>query len=101
MEPPVNVVLPDLQIYKSKHPEGSPEYFADLTAEKMLAIADTAPPVLRDQAIEFRRQLRDLVYVAICRAVRAEQLAIAASLDGNGGDKAAVQAVMSRVKWRP
>ena len=96
----MNVVLPDLQVYRSKHPEGSPEYFADLTADKMLVIAETAPPVLRDQAVEFKRQLRDLVYVAICRAVRAEQLAAAAMLDASG-QKEATQAVLSRVKWRP
>lgn len=97
----MDVVLPDLNAYHSKHAEGTPEYWADLTAQKMLRIADTAPPVLRDQAVEFRRQMRDLIYIAVCRAVRAEQLAIAATLDKDGGDKAAVQAVLSRVKWRP
>lgn len=96
----MDVVLPDLNAYHSKHPEGSPEYYADVTAQKMVRIAATAPPVLRDQAIEFRRQIRDLVYIAICRAVRAEILATAAMLDGSG-DKAATQAVLSRVKWRP
>lgn len=96
----MDVVLPDLNVYRSKHAEGSPEYWADLTAHKMLHIADSAPPVIRDQAVEFKRQLRDLVYVAICRAIRAEQLATAAMLDG-GGDKAATQAVLNRVKWSP
>jgi hypothetical protein len=96
----MDVGLPGLNAYHSKHAEGTPEYWADLTAHKMLNIADTAPPVIRDQAVEFKRQLRDLVYVAICRAIRAEQLATAAMLDSNG-EKAATQAVMSRVNWRP
>lgn len=73
----------------------SPEGWADLCVRKVVTVADTAPPVLREQAHAFRTQIERVVANYVRMAVEEERAYTAAFLEQNGAPEAA-QAVRSR-----
>lgn len=48
------------------------EALADLCVRRIIEVADTAPEPIREQAIAFRRDMREVIYDHMKRAVAAE-----------------------------
>lgn len=92
------ILVPDVLMHHSRHRAGSPEYWAEITTEKMVRIADTAPPVIREQTIEFKGQVLALIFQGMKRAIADEVLACARLLE-DGGQHEAAAVVLSR--WKP
>ena len=89
--------MPDAFMHHSKYTAGTPEYWADVTTAKMIKVADTAPPVIREQTIEFKDTVLALIFQGMKRALADEVLACAKLLDENG-QSAAAQIVLSRFR---
>lgn len=62
----------------------TPEEFAEQFMGKFMNIADTAPPAIRDQAIEFRGRVRSLLVVYLTQAARSERTTLYNTLKNAG-----------------
>ncbi len=65
------------------------EEWADEVADKVIFIADTAAPAIRDQAQAFKDQIRHVVAANVAAAVREERAACAALAEREGATLAA------------
>lgn len=54
----------------------TPEELAEQCADKIVAVSDTAPPVIRDQAIAFKRQVELAVRHYLTQAVHSDRTTV-------------------------
>lgn len=50
-----------------------PEFWAKRCAERLLSVADSAPPVLREQAQVFKDQMEQVVLLHMKRAIQSDR----------------------------
>jgi hypothetical protein len=62
---------------------------ADLALNKMLGVADSAPPVIRDQAQAFKERLRSVLVHYMRQAVRSDRTTLFNQLNKAGQHEAA------------
>lgn len=62
----------------------TPEECTDLCMRRLLVIADTAPPALRAQAIEFKQEMHAHILIWMKQAVQSDRTTLAARLRGLG-----------------
>lgn len=60
------------------------EELADMAMRKMVHVADTAPPVLREQANQFKAQIRLLLVAYMHQAIRSDRTTLYNNLRGAG-----------------
>lgn len=53
---------------------------SELLLRRIISVADTAPPAIRAQAVEFQDSLRTLIRHYMAEAVRSDRMTIAAKL---------------------
>lgn len=58
----------------------SVEEMTELLLRRIISVADTAPPAIRAQAIEFQDSLRRLIHHYMAEAVRSDRITVAAKL---------------------
>lgn len=58
----------------------SVEEMTELLLRRIISVADTAPPAIRAQAIEFQDSLRKLIHHYMAEAVRSDRITVAAKL---------------------
>lgn len=73
----------------TEHRGFSPEELTENVLDKIIHISDTAPPVIKDQAIAFRERLRPLIQHAMKQAIRSDRTTLAAKLTQAGQHDAA------------
>jgi hypothetical protein len=56
------------------------EEVSELLLRRIIAVADTAPPAIRAQAVEFQDNLRILIRHYMAEAVRSDRMTVAAKL---------------------
>ena len=79
---PVNVVT-------SSNGGHSPEQMADMALNKIMMVSDKAPPVIRDQAIAFRKQLKEILIFYMTRMAQSERTTIWALMKKQGHEDVA------------
>ena len=67
----------------------TPDELTDDVLSRIIYVADTAPPEIRDQAIAFRERLRPVIRNAMAQAVRSDRTTLAAKLAEAGQHEAA------------
>jgi HD superfamily phosphohydrolase YqeK len=75
----LDVNVPDTPIVKVHTTEGrgfTPEEVAARCADKLVAIADTAPPVIRDQAKAYKKSVEAVVAHYIKEAIRSDRTTV-------------------------
>jgi hypothetical protein len=50
-----------------------PEFWANRCAERIIAVADSAPPAIRDQAKAFREQMEQVVLFHMKHAIQSDR----------------------------
>ena len=58
----------------------SVEEMTELLLRRIISVADTAPPAIRAQAIEFQDSLRKLIHHYMAEAVKSDRITVAAKL---------------------
>ena len=66
-----------------------PEFWAQQAAKKIVQVADTAPPVIKDQAIAFKDQVEHVILEHIKRAIRCDRTTIGHMVEEAGHPKLA------------
>ena len=79
---PVNVVT-------SSDGGHSAEQMADMALNKIMMVSDSAPPVIRDQAIAFRKQLKEILIFYMNRMAQSERTTIWALMKKQGHEDVA------------
>ena len=62
----------------------NPTELADMTVDKIISIADTAHPVIKQQAMEYRNQIWNLLVRAFTRAQTSERTTLYNLLTSQG-----------------
>ena len=73
-------------VFTSNNGGHSPEQMAEMALNKIMAISDTAPPVIRDQAFSHRERLKEVLVFYMHKMARSERTTIWALLNQNGHD---------------
>lgn len=73
----------------TSHRGFTPEEISDSAVNKIVHIADTAPPVIRDQAIAFRERVQAVMVIAMKQAIASDRTTLAAKLREAGQHEAA------------
>jgi hypothetical protein len=69
----------------------SPEQIAELALNKIMMVSDTAPPVIRDQAIAHREKLREILIYYMNKMAQSERTTLWAEFNKQGhGDMAEI-----------
>jgi len=75
----LDVNVPDTPIVKVHTTEGrgfTPEEVAARCADKIVAVADSAPPVIRDQAKAYKKSVEAVVAHYIKEAIRSDRTTV-------------------------
>lgn len=67
----------------------TPDELTERVLARIIHIADTAHPALRDQAVAFRENIRPVISTAMTQAIRSDRTTIAARLREAGQHEAA------------
>ena len=67
----------------------TPEEVAELCVEKIISISDTAPPAIKDQALQYKKQLESLIAYYMKEAINSDRTTIYNALKDSGNDKLA------------
>ena len=62
----------------------TPEELAVQCVEKILAVSDTAPPVIRDQARAFGKEIEKVVAIYMRQAIRSDRTTVYNALNDAG-----------------
>ena len=62
-----------------------PEFWAKRAADKIMSVSDTAPPVIKDQALAFKAHIERVILHYMKEAVRSDRSTVAFHL-GNQGE---------------
>jgi hypothetical protein len=66
-----------------------PEFWAKRCSERLLAVAESAPPVLREQARAFKDQMEEVVLFHMKRAIQSDRSTVGHLLTEAGQPKLA------------
>ena len=73
-------------VFTSNNGGHSPEQMAEMALNKIMAVSDTAPPVIRDQAFAHRERLKEVLVFYMSKMARSERTTIWALMKQQGHD---------------
>ena len=73
-------VLGNVSVMTTNNRGHSVEEMTELLLRRIISVADTAPPAIRAQAIEFQDSLRKLIHHYMAEAVKSDRITVAAKL---------------------
>jgi hypothetical protein len=72
--------LGNVTVLTSDHGGHSIEEISELLLRRIISVAETAPPAIRAQAVEFQDSLRTLIQSHMAEAVRSDRLTLTTKL---------------------
>jgi hypothetical protein len=78
--------LGSVKVFTSDNGGHSPETMADMAMNKIMAINEQAPPPIRDQAVAYRNNVRNVILYYLTEMARTERTTIWALLRQQGHD---------------
>ena len=88
----LNLELPEtplVSVVTTDHRGFTPEEVAERCVNRLINIADTTDPVLRDQAQAFKKQAHQLIVLSMREAIRSDRTTIYNALKDAGHPKLA------------
>tara|TARA_R110000744_G_scaffold127276_3_gene234025 strand:- start:2427 stop:2717 length:291 start_codon:yes stop_codon:yes gene_type:complete len=79
-------VIVSVSVFTSVDSGHSPEQIADMALNKIMIVNDSAPPVIRDQAIAHRDKLREVLIYYMNSMAKSERTTIWALMKKQGHD---------------
>tara|TARA_R110000824_G_scaffold105365_1_gene249246 strand:+ start:1326 stop:1616 length:291 start_codon:yes stop_codon:yes gene_type:complete len=71
-------------VFTSDNGGHTPEQMAEMALNKIMIVSSSAPPVIRDQAIEYRGKLKEVLVLYLNKMAENERTTILALLDQQG-----------------
>jgi|TARA_R110000824_G_scaffold61784_1_gene163961 hypothetical protein len=76
--------LGDAIVFTSNNGGHSPEQLADMALNKIMVVSNTAPPVIRDQALAYRDHIRKVLIFYMAKMAENERTTIYALMKQQG-----------------
>ena len=73
-----------VQVFTSNEGGHSPEQIADMAVNKIIAVSETAPPPIRDQALAYRNKIKDVILYYMRKMAQSERTTVWALLRKQG-----------------
>lgn len=73
-----------VQVFTSNDGGHSPEQIADMAVNKIIAVSETAPPPIRDQALAYRNNIKDVILYYMRKMAQSERTTMWALLRKQG-----------------
>jgi hypothetical protein len=73
-----------VQVFTSNNTGHSPEQIADMAMNKIMVINEKAPPPIKDQAVAYRNNIRDIIVYYLKQMAKSERTTIWALLKKQG-----------------
>ena len=73
-----------VQVFTSNEGGHSPEQIAEMAVNKIIAVSETAPPPIRDQALEYRNKIKDVILYYMRKMAQSERTTMWALLRKQG-----------------
>jgi hypothetical protein len=73
-------VLGNVSVMTTDNRGHSVEEMTELLLRRIISVADTAPPAIRAQAVQFQDSLRKLIHHYMAEAVKSDRITVAAKL---------------------
>jgi hypothetical protein len=86
---PLSTSVFDVSVVTSDNGGHPPEFWAKRAAERIVQVSNTAPPVIRDQAIAFQSQVEQVILDHIKRAIRCDRTTLSHMVEESGHPKLA------------
>jgi hypothetical protein len=74
----------DVKVFTTNNRGHTPEELAERALEKLIAISETADPMVKAQAMVFKDHIRDLMVFYMKEAIRSDRTTICAELAKQG-----------------
>jgi hypothetical protein len=74
----------NVMVYTSNNSGHSPEQIADMALNKIMSVSDSAPPVIRDQAMAHRDKLKEILIYYMKSMANSERTTICALMEKQG-----------------
>ena len=74
----------DVKVFTTNNRGHTPEELAERALEKLIAISETADPMIKAQAMVFKDHIRDLMVFYMKEAIRSDRTTICAELAKQG-----------------
>ncbi len=74
------LVLGNVSVMTTDNRGHSVDEITELLLRRIISVAETAPPAIRAQAVEFQDSLRKLIHHYLTEAVRSDRITVAARL---------------------
>lgn len=79
----------NVMVYTSNDSGHSPEQIADMALNKIMSVSDSAPPVIRDQAVVYRDKLKEILIYYMKSMANSERTSIWALMKKQGHEDVA------------
>ena len=76
--------LGSVKVFTSNNGGHSPETMADMAMNKIMVINEKAPPPIKDQAVAYRNNIRDIIVYYLKQMAKSERTTIWALLKKQG-----------------
>ena len=73
-----------VQVFTSNEGGHSPEQIAEMAVNKIIAVSETAPPPIRDQALAYRNNIKDVILYYMRKMAQSERTTMWALLRKQG-----------------
>jgi len=73
-----------VKVFTSNDGGHSPEQIADMAVNKIIAVSETAPPPIRDQALAYRNNIKDVILYYMRKMAQSERTTMWALLRKQG-----------------
>ena len=81
--------IPPVQVITTNNRGHTPEELASLCADKIISVADSATPEVREQAHAFRESLEKIIVLYMKQAIRSDRTTVYNAIKDSGHDKLA------------
>jgi hypothetical protein len=84
MNMPFEMTVGSVEVRTTNNRGFTPEEVAELCADRLMSVADDAPPAIRDQAIDHKNRMRQVITAYMKQAIQSDRTTVYNSIKQAG-----------------
>lgn len=89
MNMPFEMTVGSVKVRTTNNRGFTPEEVAELCADRLMSVADDAPPAIRDQALAYKQQMAAVIAVYMKQAIQSDRTTVYNAISDAGYKKLA------------
>ena len=89
MNMPFEMSVGSVEVTTTNNRGFTPEEVAKLCADRLMLVADDAPPVIKDQALAYKEQMQTVIAVYMKQAIQSDRTTVYNAINDAGHKKLA------------